>query len=64
MNERIKELAVESGLGFERWNTNEEFEVFLERFAKRVVHDCIAECWYDATPKQISDRIRKNFDIM
>jgi len=35
----------------------------IEKFAELIVRECIAECWYDATPKQISDNIKMKFGV-
>ena len=35
----------------------------LEKFAELIVRECLAECWYDATPKQIADNIRQKFGV-
>ena len=40
MNEQIKELAEQAGLGQERWNTTEQFNSFLEKFAELIVREC------------------------
>jgi hypothetical protein len=40
MNERIKELAEEAGLGRERWNSTEQFNTFLEKFAELILEEC------------------------
>ena len=34
-----------------------------QKFAELIVRECIAECWYDATPKQISDNIKMKFGV-
>ena len=41
MNRQIKEFAEQAGYNNERWNTTEEFEQFLEKFAKLVIRKCI-----------------------
>ena len=41
MNERIKELAEQAGLGKERWNTTEQFNSFLAKFSELIVRECI-----------------------
>lgn len=43
MNEKIKELAVQSGYGT-RWTSTEQFERFMEKFAEYIVRDCIEQC--------------------
>ena len=40
MNERIKELAEQAGLGKERWNTTEQFNSFLAKFSELIVREC------------------------
>jgi hypothetical protein len=37
--------------------------IFQEKFAELIVRECLAECWYDATPKQIADRIREKLGV-
>lgn len=44
MNKQIEELAKQAGLGQERWNTTEEFNFFLEKFAMLILQDCIEQC--------------------
>jgi hypothetical protein len=44
MNKQIEELAKQAGLGQERWNTTEEFNSFLEKFAMLILQDCIEQC--------------------
>ena len=43
MNEKIKLLAEQAGLGQERWNTTEQFNSFLEKFAERIIQECLKE---------------------
>ena len=40
MNERIRELAEQAGYGRDRWNTTEQFEQFMEKFAELIVREC------------------------
>ncbi len=40
MNERIRELAEQAGLGHKRWNTTIQFEQFMEKFAELIVREC------------------------
>lgn len=40
MNEKIRELAEQAGYGRERWNTMEQFEQFMEKFAELIVKEC------------------------
>lgn len=35
----------------------------FQKFAELIVQECLAECWYDATPKQILDNIKIKFGI-
>ena len=65
MNERIKELAKQAYEDVIR-NTPSFLvtkEIYEEKFAELIVKECIAECWYDATPKQISDNIKMKFGV-
>ena len=43
MNEKIKLLAEQAGLGQERWNTTEQFNSFLEKFAERIIQECLKD---------------------
>lgn len=45
MKQPIKDIAVESGLGSERWTNTQEFEAFLERFALTIVEKCLDQCY-------------------
>ena len=69
MNERIQELAKQATTyekGPPNWDltANLVVEYFnKEKFAKLIVQECLKECWYDLTPKQIADRIRHQFGI-
>lgn len=40
MNLRIKKLAEQAGYGSDRWNTTEQFEQFMEKFALLIVGEC------------------------
>lgn len=40
MNERIRELALQTGYKNTRWNTTEEFEEFLDEFAELIALEC------------------------
>jgi hypothetical protein len=42
MNERIKLLAEQAGLGQERWNTTEQFNSFLARFSELIIRECMS----------------------
>lgn len=44
MNERIRGLAEQAGMGHERWNTTVQFESFLEKFAELIVRECANIC--------------------
>ena len=41
MNERIRELAEQSGYGT-RWTTTEQFEQFMEKFAELILTEVIS----------------------
>lgn len=62
MNKRINELMDECGLWID-YDNREVTKRELEFFAEQIVRECLAECWYDATPKQIADRIREKFGV-
>lgn len=63
MTDIIKDLAHEAivvNCTVEQWCfTTEE----LERFGQSIAKQCIDECWYDLTPKEISNNIRKKFGL-
>lgn len=40
MNFKLISIARDAGYG-DRWNTTEEFEMFLERYGKLIVQECI-----------------------
>ena len=73
MNERIKELAAVAGLGRERWNSTDQFNAFLDRFAESIVVDCIYTVQLKIvrngdTPENLRSRehvndLAKKFDI-
>jgi hypothetical protein len=75
MNERIQQLAVEArnyALDekriYERVHNTEQCmeeyrDVYNKKFAELIVAECLAECWYDATPKQIADNIRGRLGV-
>jgi hypothetical protein len=44
MNNHIKQLAEQAGLGQERWNTTEQFNSFLARFSELIVRECANHC--------------------
>ena len=66
MNERIKELAEQAGLGQERWNTTEQFNSFLAKFAELIVKECIdinqQELSFNAF-EQLMNRYQKQFGV-
>lgn len=65
MNERIKELA-ERAQHYAEYTTPqglEWFTAFKEKFAELIIDECLAECWYDYTPLQISDNIKTKFGV-
>jgi len=43
MNQLIKELAQSAGYGSERWNSTEDVEQFMEKFAELIVQESIKE---------------------
>ena len=70
MNERIKELAEQAGLGYERWNTTEQFEKFMEKFAELLVRECAkvaartgALNEADFEGEMIADAIKEHFGV-
>lgn len=77
MNERVKELAVQSGLKVESWMTNppQPFQILgsaeeFEKFAQLIVKECANQCTYDGPftaevvwGKQFREKILKNFGI-
>jgi hypothetical protein len=67
MNERINELMELSGAWDYFYNGDDKSALMdrkaLENFAELIVQECLAECWYDATPKQIADNIRAKFGV-
>jgi hypothetical protein len=65
MNERIKELAEQAGLGQERWNTTEQFNSFLAKFAELIVQECAKACedhpgW---SGRMIGEQIKEHFGV-
>ena len=70
MNERIKELiqkaSSQTSEAFASSNNFRHFEweaLLHEKFAELIVKDCLDEIWYDMTPKQISDNIKRKFGL-
>jgi hypothetical protein len=73
MNERIQELAQQAGGDVMMIDHGEgQGDVYggvyfdpesLKIFSELIVGECLRECWYDFTPKQIADRIRQKFGI-
>ncbi len=59
MNEQIKELAEQAGLGKERWNTTEQFNSFLAKFAQLIVKECSLQCVHN----EDMDLIEKHFGV-
>ena len=71
MNLRIRQLAEQAGLGQERWDTTEQFNSFLEKFAELIVRECINQCanapdvsedWYQGV-KWVANEIAQHFGI-
>jgi DNA-binding ferritin-like protein (Dps family) len=60
MNKRISELVEQAGF-FPTELT--QVGPSVEKLAEMIVKECLAECWYDATPKQIADNIRQKFGV-
>lgn len=59
MNSQIRRLAVDSGLGFERWNSTEQFEAFLDKFAKSIIKECAKVA--DSRPSVLIDQTTGGF---
>ena len=53
MDERVKLLA---GKALDK-AVPETWTTLLDQFADLIVNDCLAECWYDKTPLEISNSI-------
>ena len=64
--ELIKNLAEQSYTSI-RYEPNRKVISFSEddltKFVNLIIKECLTECWYDATPKQIADNIRNKFGI-
>jgi hypothetical protein len=65
MNDRIKKLAEEAGLGQERWNSTEQFNAFLEEFAELIVGECavVADYFYSRNDCVSGRNIKKHFGV-
>ena len=69
MNERILELAKQAGLGHERWNTTEQFEKFMEKFAELLLKECFQyleneeDRLWDLSEKEEDGIFQSNFEI-
>ena len=65
MNERIRRLALDAGIGFTLWDDsgremidNYTPEEHLEKFAELIVAECVKECkqeWYDLNAESVAD---------
>lgn len=67
MDERVKLLAGKAlnKAVPETWTTlsYDQTMRLLGQFADLIVNDCLAECWYDKTPLEISNSIRTKFGM-
>ena len=70
MNERIKLLAEQAGLGQERWNTTEQFNSFLARFSELIIRECLGivnrkeYSYHEADPLwETSQLIKEHFGV-
>jgi len=66
MNERIKQLALDAGIGFTLWDDsgremidNYTPEEQLEKFAELIVRECLDNCM----AANDRDRIREHFGV-
>ena len=66
MNERIKKLALEAGIGFTLWDDsgremidNYTPEEYLDKFAELIVRECLDNCM----AANDRDRIREHFGV-
>jgi len=66
MNDRIKELALDAGIGFTLWDDsgremidNYTPEEQLEKFAELIVRECLDNCM----AANDRDRIREHFGV-
>lgn len=57
MNERIKELALQSGYGT-RWTSTEQFEQFMEKFAELIVRECCVVMFADPRLRDVRSATR------
>ena len=74
MNEKIKQLALDAGIGFTLWDDsgremidNYTPEEYLEKFAELIVRECIDWCNAhardDGTAQRIAKDIKKDFGV-
>lgn len=66
MNELIKKLAEQATIRKWRGDGTDsipKLEFDKEKFAELIINECLGECWYDYTPKQISDNIKTKFGV-
>jgi hypothetical protein len=77
MNERIKQLAIESemyvdlnGKPWPKWMTAEECESAYDKFAELIVKECMEQVWYSREDgingnisQIIKDRIKQHFGV-
>lgn len=67
MNELVLKLAKQADRGFTGNNKYSGDSLVggeaVNKFAMLIVEECLKECWYDATPRQIANSIRKKFGI-
>ena len=79
MNEKIKQLALDAGIGFTLWDDsgremidNYTPEEYLEKFAELIVRECVQVCadrgahhdgLYSAWADDCSKRIGKHFGV-
>ena len=66
MNEKIKQLALDAGIGFTLWDDsgremidNYTPEEYLEKFAELIVRECLDNCM----AANDRDRIREHFGV-
>lgn len=68
MNNTIKQLAEEAGLGRDRWNSTAQFNDFLEDFASKIVRECTnmlpEDSVRDADGVHMFYVIRKHFGVL